>query len=169
MFPDPIITPTDECADRGRGSIKNVDPILFDDSPEPIRLWPVRCALIHDNSCAIRERTIDDVAVTGDPAHISCAPKNILIADIEDVFGGAINVHQVAAGRVQNSFRFAGRSARVEKIKRMLAVEGRGWTICVHILQFSMPPNVAAFLHLDLVCRAAKNDYAPDRRAIAER
>src|SRR6478609_3863793 len=125
MFPDPIIAPTNERADRGRGSIKNVDPILFDDSPEPIGLWPVRCAFIHDNSCAIRERTIDDVAVTGDPADIGCAPENILIADIENVFGRAINVYQVTAGGVQNPFRFAGRSAGVEKVKRMLAVEGR--------------------------------------------
>ena len=97
MFRNPIIAPTDERADRGRGSIKNIDSILFDDSPEPIRLGPVRCAFIHDNSCAIRERTIDDVAMTGDPPDIGRAPKDILIADIKDVFGGAINIHQVAA------------------------------------------------------------------------
>ena len=107
--------------------------------------------------------------MTGDPPHIGCAPKDILIANVEDVFGGAINVHEVTAGGVQDSFRFAGRSACVEKVKRMLAVVRRGRTICIHVFQFSMPPNVAAFLHVDVVCRAAKNNYAPDRGAIAKR
>src|SRR5919106_6273625 len=116
MFFHPIVAPTDECADRGGGSIQNVDSILLDDSPKPIGLGPVRCAFIHDNSCAIRERTIDDVAVTGDPSHIGCAPKDVLIADIEDVLGGAINLHEVTPGGVQNCLWFAGRSACVEKV-----------------------------------------------------
>src|SRR4029453_17314327 len=107
---------------RGRGSIQNVDPVLFDDLPKTIGLWPVRRSLIHDNSCAIRERSVDDVAVTGDPPNIGCAPKDILVPDIEDVFRGAINAHQVAAGRVQNTFRLAGRSAGVKKVKWVLAV-----------------------------------------------
>src|SRR6187399_227624 len=124
MFLDPIVTPADEGADRRRGSIKNVDPILFNDFPKAIGLRPVRGALVHDNSCAIRERTIDNVAVTGDPADVGGAPKDILIANVKDVFGGAINIHEVAGSSVQNSFRFAGGAARIEKIKRMLAIEG---------------------------------------------
>src|SRR4029078_48184 len=100
MFLDPIVTPADESADRRRSSIKNVDPILFNDFPKPIGLRPVRSALVHNDSCAIRERTIDNVAVTGDPADVGGTPKDILIANVKDVFGGAINVYQVAAGGV---------------------------------------------------------------------
>ena len=51
----------------------------------------------------------------------------------------------------------------------MLAVVRCGRAVGIHIFQFSMPPNVPAFLHVDVVCRAAKNNYAPDRGAIAER
>ena len=50
----------------------------------------------------------------------------------------------------------------------MLAIERSGWAIGIHILQFAMPPNVAAFLHVDVVSGPAKNDYAPDRSAITK-
>src|SRR5262249_42472851 len=161
--------PADKCADCGWGSIENIDPVLFDDSPEPIGLGPVRRALVHDNCRAIRQRTIDNIAVTRDPTNVGCAPKNIFVADVEDVFGGAINIHQITGGGVQNPFRFARRSARVEEVKRMLAVDGNWWAICIHVLQFPMPPNVAPFLHLDVVSRASKNNYAAHRGAVAER
>ena len=162
MFRHPLVAPSNERADRCRRGIKNVDPIVFDDFPEPIWLGPIRCALVHDNSCAIRERTIDDVAMTGHPTDIGRAPKDILIAKIEDIFGGGINAHQITTGGVQNSFRFSGGPARVEKVKRMLAIERRRRTIRIHVFQFPMPPNIAAFFHVDVVSGATKNNHSPD-------
>ena len=160
----PLIAPANESADRRRRSIKNVDPIFLDDSPEPIRLGPVRRAFVHDDGRAIRERAINDVAVSGDPADIGRAPINIFIADIEDVFGGRINAHQITAGGVQNSFRFSGRSAGVKNVKRMLAVERRGRAVCIHVFQFPMPPNVAAFLHVDVICRRGEKQSRAGQR-----
>ena len=85
MLFHPVIAPANECADRRRSGIENVDPIFFDDFPKSIRLGPVGCAFVHHGRCTIRERTINNVTVTGDPAHISRAPKNIFIANVEDV------------------------------------------------------------------------------------
>jgi hypothetical protein len=51
----------------------------------------------------------------------------------------------------------------------MLAIERSRWAVGIHILQFAVPPNIAAFLHVDLVAGPAKNDYALDRHALAQR
>src|SRR5437867_11049754 len=50
----------------------------------------------------------------------------------------------------------------------MLAIDCGSWAKCIHILQFSMPPNIATFLHVNVVSGAAKHDHPPDRRAITE-
>src|SRR5438045_5564167 len=165
MFHNPLLSPANKRANRCRGSVKNVDPIFFDDFPKSIGLGPVRRAFVHDDRRAMRHRAIDNITVTRDPAYISRAPKDIFIANVEDVFGSRINLDEVTAGRMQNSLRFSSGSAGVEKVKRMLAIERSRWAICVHILQFTMPPNIAAFLHVDVVSGPAKNDYALHRRA----
>ena len=85
MFCHPLIAPANKCADRRRRGVKDVNVIVFDDFPETIRLGPVRCALVHNSRRAIRERTINNVTMTGDPADIGGAPKDIFIANVEDV------------------------------------------------------------------------------------
>jgi hypothetical protein len=50
----------------------------------------------------------------------------------------------------------------------MLAVDWRGRTVRIYILQFAMPPDVTIFFHVNVVSCATKNDDAPDWRAITE-
>src|SRR4029453_13588806 len=163
-----MVAPANKCADRCWRSVKNVDPIFFDDFPEPIGFRPIRRAFVHDGCRAISERTIDDVAVTRDPADISRAPKDIFISNVEDVLCGRINSDQITACSVKDAFWFASGATRVEKIKRVLAVERHRWTVRVDILQLAMPPDVAAFFHVNLVSCATENNHALPRRAITE-
>ena len=100
MFRHPFVAPANKCANRRRGSVKNVDPIFFDDFPKSIGFGPVRCAFVHYDRGAIREWTIDNITMTGDPPDVGRTPKDIFITNIEDVFRGRINVHQVTAGGV---------------------------------------------------------------------
>src|ERR1700758_678181 len=116
MFRHPLVAPSNEGADCCRRGVENVDPIIFDEFPEPIWLGPIRCALVHDNRSAVRERTIDDVTMTSHPADIGGAPENIFVTKIENIFGGRINAHQITTGRVQNSFWFSGGPACVKKV-----------------------------------------------------
>src|SRR5437016_13748434 len=162
MFRYPIIAPANECPDRRRSGVENVDAILFDDLPEAIGLWPVRRAFIHNGRRPIGQRTINNVTVTGDPADIRGAPKNIFIANVEDVLGGRVNADQITACGVQDSFRFPSRAARIEKVERMLAIEWCRRAVCVDVLQFPMPPDIAAFFHVDVASGPAKNDYTLD-------
>src|SRR6266436_6761999 len=168
MFRHPLVAPANKCANRRRGGIKNVDPIFFDDFPKPIGLRPVWCAFVHDHRGPIRQRTINDIAVTGDPAHVGRAPKDVFIANIEDVFHGGVNTDEITTSGVQNSLWLSSGPAGVEKVKRMLAIERSRWAIYIHILQFAVPPNIAAFLHVDLVSGPSKNDYALHGRAITK-
>ena len=107
--------------------------------------------------------------MAGDPPDIGRAPIDVLIANVEDILGGRINAHQVAASGVQDSLRLSRRSAGVKEVKRMLAVERRRQALCIHVFQFPMPPDVAAFFHVNFISGPPKNDHAPDRRALAER
>src|SRR5439155_27086551 len=65
--------------------------------------------------------------------------------------------------------RFPSGAARIEKIERMLAVEGGWGAVCIDVLQFPIPPCIAAFFHVDFVSCAAKNDHAFDGRVTAQR
>src|SRR6266487_4194728 len=118
-----MVAPSNKCADRRWRGIKNVDPIFFDDFPEPIGFRPIRRAFVHDGCRTIGERTVDNIAVARDPADVSRAPKDIFIPNVEDVLRSRVNSDQITAGGMENAFWFPSGAARVEKIKRMLAVE----------------------------------------------
>ena len=74
-----------------------------------------------------------------------------------------MNADQIAAGGVQNALRFSGRAAGVENVKRMLAIERDRRAIGVDVFELAMPPDIAAFLDVNLVSGAAKNDHPLDR------
>src|SRR5262249_34742604 len=97
-----------------------------------------------------------------DPADISRAPIDILISNVEDVLRSRGNADQVTACSMEDAFWFPGGATRVEKVKRMLAVERHGRTVRVDILQFAVPPDVAPFFHLNFIPSATKNDTASD-------
>ena len=81
---------------------------------------------VHQRRRAVGQRAVDDVAVARDPADVGGAPVDILIVQIEDVFGGDIRPDHVAAGGVDDSLGLAGRSAGVEDEKRVLGVHRLG-------------------------------------------
>src|SRR5437870_1675475 len=123
MFRHPIVAPANERADRCRSGVENVDSIFFDDFPETIGLGPIGRTLVHNGRRTIRQRTINDITVAGDPADVSGAPKNVFITNIEDVFHGRVNADEITASGMQYPLRLPGGTARIEKVKRMLAVE----------------------------------------------
>src|SRR5205809_7536598 len=160
MFRHPIVPPANKSTDRRRSRIQNVDAIFFDDFPEAIGLRPVRRALVHNGRRTIRQWTINNIAVAGNPADVSGAPKNIFVANVEDVFHGRINADEITACRMQNSLRFPSGAARVEKIERMLAVELRWRAVDTDVLYFPMPPHIAASFHDNFVSYASKNNHS---------
>src|SRR5437867_5477169 len=123
MFRHPMVAPADESADRRRSGVENVDSIFFDDFPEAIRLRPVRYALVHNGGRAIRQRTINNITVSGYPADVGGAPKNVFVTNVEHVFHGRVNTDEITASGMQDPLRLPGGTAGIEKVKRMLAIE----------------------------------------------
>ena len=65
---------------------KTTDFILGDNLPETVFLRMVRRAFVHDDCAAIAKRTIDDVAMAGDPTDIRGTPEDVVFLNIEDPF-----------------------------------------------------------------------------------
>ena len=51
----------------------------------------------------------------------------------------------------------------------MFAVEFLGWTIGVDVFQLAVPPDVPAFLDVNLVVGAAQHDHTFDARTLLQR
>ena len=116
---------------------------------------PVGRAFVHERRRAGGQRTIDDVAVPGDPADVGGAPVDVFVADVEDPLDGLLG-EQVVAGRgVHDALRLAGRAAGVEDEERVFAVERLGGAVGRGLGHQLVPPEVAAFLHCHVACRCA--------------
>ncbi len=99
----PLGAPAHERTNGGRRRVEDRHAVALDQLPEAILLRPVGCALVHQHRGAVRERTVDDVAVPGDPADVGGAPVDVVVLEIEDPFGRRVGADQVAAGRVDDA------------------------------------------------------------------
>ena len=160
MLFEMLVTPLHEGADGRRGGVKDRDPVLGDQLPETVRLGPVRGPFVHEAGGAVGKRSVDEIAVTGDPADVGRAPVDILLPEVEDILGRGIRSHQIAARGVEDPLRLSGRAAGVENEEGMLAVEGLRSTICRDILEFPVPPDIAARFDVDLEVRAPEDNHA---------
>ena len=97
-----------EGADRRWGRVEDRAAVLLDHLPEGARLTGAGSPLVHHGGGAIGEGAIHDVAVAGDPAHISGAPMDVVVADVEDPLEGEVDPEVVASGGMHHPLRFAG-------------------------------------------------------------
>ena len=107
----------------------------------------------------------------GDPAGVGGAPPRILLLEIEHPLERRRHTDHVAAVRVQDCFRLAGRAAGVEQKKRVFSIHGFGRDAGfgdgqVHQV---VVPQVAARLHVNLLPGALDHDHGLDRRRALER
>ena len=110
----------------GRG-VEHRDLVLLDDRPPPVAAGRVGRALVHHRRDAVGERSVDDVAVAGDPADVGGAPVDVgLGVEVEDVLVGERDLGEVAAGRVHDALGLAGGARRVEQVEQVLAVHRLG-------------------------------------------
>ena len=148
--------------DRGRRGVDDVDLVLVANLPEAGHARIVRHALENHRGGAVRERSIDDVAVPGDPADVGGAPVDVAVVVVEDVLVRHRHVDVVAAGRVQHAFRLPGRARGVEDEQRVLRVHVLARTLRGHDLGGLVVPDVAHRIHVDLAAGAANDDHVID-------
>ncbi|CUH54119.1 hypothetical protein SHM7688_03589 [Shimia marina] len=103
-----VIALTHQRAQRGGRGIELIDAVFFADLPEARGIRIGRHALKHQRGRAIGQRPIDDIAVAGDPAHISGTPEDVAVFVIKGVFMGHGGIDQIAAGGMHHAFGLTG-------------------------------------------------------------
>ena len=156
-------------ADGGRRRIEDVDLVLVDDLPAARGGGIGRQTLEHQGLGAIRERPVDDVAVSGDPADVCRAPIDVAVVVVEDVFVRHRRVDEIAACRMQDALGGAGRAGGVEDEKRVLGAHGLGLAVGRCLLHLLLVPDVATFFHVDGPAGALDDDRRLDDRRLVHR
>ena len=158
-----------QCAHRRRRGVEDVDLVLVDHFPEARARRIVRNAFEHQRRRAVRERPIDDVAVTRHPADVGRAPEDVAIVIIEHIFVGEGGVQRVAGGGVQHALRLSGRSRRVEDEQRIFGVHFNGRAVGGNLRRFLVIVEVAALVLQFRSAGSLHDDHGLDVRAARQR
>ena len=143
---------------RGRG-VEDVHAVLVDHLPETAGIGEGGHALEQQGGGARQQRTIDQVAVSGDPAHIGRTPVDVALLVLEHVAERVVRVHHVAAAGVHHALRLAGAAAGVQNEQRVLRVHHLRLAVLVHVLQLVVQPHIAALLHRGRPPQALGHDH----------
>ena len=126
--------------------IENIDLMLIYHLRHTGRRRPVRYTFKHQRGRAAGQRAVQQVTVSGNPAHIGGTPVDIARMIIKDIFKGQRRVHQITAGSVQHAFRLTGRTGGVENKQRIFGVYFFRLVLIAGLLNQVVPPQVAPFL-----------------------
>ena len=160
---DPLVAFARDRPQRGRGGVEEGHPQVVDDLPVAARVGVGRHRLEHDAGGAVRERAVDDVAVSRDPADVGGAEVDVVVVVIEDQPVGHRGVEQVAAGGVEHALRLARRAAGVEHEERRLGVEPRHRGGRPLLRRLLVQPQVASRRHRHLGIRAPRDQHVLDQ------
>src|SRR5918993_4042153 len=95
--------------------------MLFHNCPIPVGLGKVRRSLIHYFRYTMHQRSIDNIAVTRDPADICSTEKDVLFCKVKDPLGSSIEMRKVATSSMHYALGLAGRPRSIENVKGMSA------------------------------------------------
>src|SRR3546814_20347472 len=101
--------------------------MVLADLPEASGIRHRRRAFVHQHRRATSERTVADVAVTGDPADIGGTPEHIVVTQIEHPLATGHGAEQIAGTRMLDALRLAGGTGGVEQEQRMFGLDPFGF------------------------------------------
>ena len=81
--------------------------MFLDHFPESSRIGVSRHPFEDNSRCAIQERTVQNIGVSGDPPDIRRTPIDVILFIIEHIFKSICCVNHVACASVKHSFRFS--------------------------------------------------------------
>ena len=84
--------------------------MFIDDLPTARGIWVSRHALKHKGNTAVAQRTIKNIAVTSNPAHIGGTPKDITLVVIKGIFKAHGHHQQITTSGMHHTFGFTGRT-----------------------------------------------------------
>ena len=152
------------CANRGRCGVKHADFVALDDLPPAIPAWRVRRSFIDHTGGTVRERSVNDVRVPGDPTDVGGCPVDILILGVKDPAVCRGNAEQVTRGGVEDALRFRGRAGGVEQIEHIFALHPFRFAGSRLSIDDVTPPVVSACLHLGRLAGSLRDENMLDSR-----
>ena len=164
VAPHPGLAEAHECADGRGGGVEGVDAVALDEVPPAVRVGVGRVSLVHEDGGAVEQRTVDEVAVAGDPARVRGAPPAVGVMDVEAVVEGGIGAHLVAAVGVQDRLGLAGGPGGVEDEQGILGVDLHGLAAALGDRELAqlVVPVVADGVHDRLGAGVAHDDDVLD-------
>ena len=117
-----LLAKAHQAANGGRGRVEDGCLVLLHHTPEAVGAWIGRGALEENTGGSSHQGAVDNVAVPGHPADISCTPVHVIRLDVKDELGGGIDAHGVAALYVHHTLWLAGTATGVEDIEHVLTV-----------------------------------------------
>ena len=147
-----------EGANGGRGGIKNIDLMLVHDLGHAVGLGIVGDPFKHQGGGAVGQGAVEQIAVTGDPAHVGGTPVNVTFVVVEDVLEGHGCIHQVTAGGVQYALGSAGRAGGIENEQRIFGIHFGGRAVGADGGRGFVPPDITVFEPGHIATGAAIDD-----------
>ena len=104
----------DERTNRCRCGVEGGDLVVLDHLPETACIGVGRHAFEDDFGCAHRQRAINDIAVSGDPAYVGSTPEHVARFVVEYPLHGNHGAEQIACAGMLYALGFAGGAGGVE-------------------------------------------------------
>lgn len=165
---DVLVASALQKSERGRSDVELCDIVLRADLPVSAEIRVCGSALEDDSGDAEDERSVDDVGVAGDPAHVATAEEDVGVVDVEDVLAGHGGAQKVAGGRVHDTLGLAGGARGVEQEERVLGVHGLGRVVGGPLLGLLVPPQIATLSERHIGASALVDQAVLDVRALLE-
>jgi hypothetical protein len=129
-----------ECS---RSDVELCDIVLCADLPVSAEIGVCGSALEDHSGDTENQRSVDDVSVAGDPAHVTTAEEDIRVVDVEDILAGHGGAQKVAGGCVHDALGLASGARGVQQEERVLRVNGLGRVVGGPLLGLLVPPEIA--------------------------
>ena len=131
--------------------------MFFDHLPEPAGIRIGWHPFKHQGGCPVGQRAIQDIAMSGYPAHIGCTPVNITILIIKDIMMGHRGIDHIAAGGMQYPFGLTGRAGGIQDEHRIFGIHFFWRAVRRGSCQRVMIPDIAPFFPANRCACAANN------------
>lgn len=164
-----VIAGSLEQSQRSRSDVELCYLVLHADIPVSAEIRVCWSTLEHYCGNAKHQRRVDDVCVSGDPAHVATTEEDIGVVDVEDILPSRRCAEQVTCSRVHDTFGLASRPRRVQQEQRILGVHADRWEVCWPLLHLFVPPVVSTLGERHLCARTLVDQTVRDIRALFER
>src|SRR5215469_14033486 len=118
----PFLTMTHQASDSRWRSVDNAHFEFLNNTPVAVGIGIGGYAFEENAGNSIHEWTINNIAMSGNPADVGGAPVDIVLLDIENEFRCCINTDRIATLDVYHTFGLARAATCVKNVKQIFTI-----------------------------------------------